>query len=202
MEILGAWLGLWTPPRGETVPPVPWRTLTIGAIALVGAVCAAAALVLPGIAADRRAGHERDARAEAARHAAYLTAVDREQRPRVRRGRPARTVAARRALVGAASAALERDARGRTVKRILGVACEPFPRTIGGTDPVTDLARRAATYDCVAVTAWLPDGGIIGMSFRLVAHFAAGDYAWCRTIPLGDRDRLSHPLPSACRLSS
>ena len=120
----------------------------------------------------------------------------------MRRGRPARTVTARRALVAAASAAIGRDARGRTVKRILGVECEPFPRTIGGTDPVADLARRAATYDCVAVTARLPGGGVIGMSFRLVARFAAGRYAWCRTIPLGDRDRLSHPLPGPCRLSS
>jgi hypothetical protein len=40
------------------------------------------------------------------------------------------------------------------------------------------------------------------MGFRLVARFAAGRYVWCRTIPPGDRDRLSHPLPNACRLSS
>jgi hypothetical protein len=42
----------------------------------------------------------------------------------------------------------------------------------------------------------------MGMSFRLVARFAVGGYAWCRTIPLDDRDRLSHPLPAPCRLSS
>jgi hypothetical protein len=202
MEILGAWLGLWTPPRGEAVPPVPWRVVAISAVAVVVAVGAAAALVLPGVATHRSAEREREARAEAARHAAFLASVDREQRPRVRRGRPARTVAARRALVATASAAIERDARTRTVKRILGVECEPFPRTVGGADPVADVARRAATYDCVAVTARIPGGGIIGMSFRLVARFAAGGYAWCRVIPLGDRDRLSHPLPGPCRLGS
>jgi hypothetical protein len=202
MEILGAWLGLWTPPRGERVPPVPWRAVTTGAVALLAAVGAAAALVLPGVASDRRAAREREARAASASHAAMLAEVDREQRPRVRRGRPARTVAARRALMASASVAIARDARGRTVKRILGVDCEPFPRTLGGASPVADLARRAASYDCVAVTARLPGGGIMGMSFRLVARFSAGRYAWCRTIPLGDRDRLSHPLPAPCRLRS
>jgi hypothetical protein len=200
IETLGAWLGLWTPPRGEEVPPVPWRTIAIAAVALVAVLGAAAALVLPGVAADRRAARERERRAEAASHAAFLASVDREQRPRVRGGRPARTVAARRAVLAAASAGIARDARSRTPKRVLGVECEPFPRTVGGTDPVSDLARPAGAYDCVAVTARLPGGGVIGMNFRLVARFQEGGYAWCRTIPLGDEDRLTHPLPGACRL--
>jgi hypothetical protein len=201
IEILGAWLGLWTPPRGEVVPPVPWRAVAIGAVALAAVLGAAAALVLPDVAADRRAAREREARAEAARHAALLASVDREQRPRVRHARPARTVAARHAMVAAASSGIARDARRRTTKKILGVECEVFPRTVGGTDPVADLARPAGAYDCVAVTAQLPGGGIIGMNFRLVARFRQGRYAWCRTIPLGDEDRLTHPLPDACQLS-
>jgi hypothetical protein len=202
METLGAWLGLWTPPRGEAVPPVPWRAIAIAAVALVAVLGAAAALVLPGVAADRRAAREREQRVEAARHAAFLASVAREQRPRIRRGRPARDVAARRAVLAAASSGIARDARHRTPKPILGVECEPFPRTVGGTDPVSDLARPAGAYDCVAVTARLPGGGVVGMSFRLVARFEHGGYAWCRIVPLGDEDRLSHPLPDACRLSS
>jgi hypothetical protein len=200
IEILGAWLGLWTPPRGEAVPPVPWRAIAIAAVALVAALGTAAALVLPGVGANRHAAREREQRADAARHAAFLASVDREQRPRVGHGRPARSVPARRALLAAASSGIERDARHRTPKRILGVECEPFPRTVGGTDPVTDLSRAAAAFDCVAVTARLPGGGIIGISFRLVARFDRGRYAWCRIIPLGDEDRLTHPLPEACRL--
>src|SRR3954447_5829485 len=39
-EIVGAWLHLWTPPRGVTTPPVRWRRLGVGtggAIVAVGA---------------------------------------------------------------------------------------------------------------------------------------------------------------------
>jgi len=45
------------------------------------------------------------------------------------------------------------------------------------------------------------DTGAIGVPFRLVARFRHGRYAFCEIVPLGDRDRLSHPLPDACRLS-
>jgi hypothetical protein len=202
IEIVGAWLRLWTPPRGEVVPPVPWRAIVIGGAALVVVLGAAAALVLPGVASDRRAADEQDARAKAASHRAFLASVDREQRPRVHDGRPARTVAARRAVLAAASHGIARDARSRTPKKITGVECEPFPRTTGGTDPAADLSRAAGAYDCVAVTSRLPGGGVIGMSFRLVARFSRGGYTWCRIIPLGDQDRLTHQLPGACRLSS
>jgi type II secretory pathway pseudopilin PulG len=206
MEVLGAWLRLWTPPRDAVVPPVPRRAIAVATVVLVAVLGVAAALLLPGVAADRRAARERAERAQAERHAAFLASVDREQRPRIRSGRrdpgpgaPAgRRVAARQALVAAAAAGIERDARGRTPKRIDGVECEPFPRTVNGTPPATDLARTAAAYDCVAVTSRF-ENGIIGMSFRLVADFQRGSIAWCRIVPLGDRDRLTHPLPGACR---
>jgi hypothetical protein len=61
------------------------------------------------------------------------------------------------------------------------------------------------SYDCVAVTARFgrasdPGGrGIIGISFRLVVDFARGRFAWCRIVPLADPDRVTHPLPGACR---
>ena len=59
-----------------------------------------------------------------------------------------------------------------------------------------------ARYQCVAVTSRFGEGdqrGVIGIPFRLVADFAAGRYAFCRVVPLSDRDRLTHPLPRACR---
>jgi hypothetical protein len=206
LEILGAWLRLWTPPRDAVVPPVPWRAIAVAAVLLAAVLGAAAALVLPGVAADRRDARERAERAQAARHAAFLASVDREQRPRVGHGRPdpgapapaERRTAARRALVAEAAAGIRRDARGRTTKPVRGVECEPFPRKLNQRPPVEDLARAAAAYDCVAVTARF-DRGIIGMNFRLVVDFERGAVAWCRIIPLGDRDRLTHPLPRACR---
>jgi hypothetical protein len=34
-ETLGAWLRVWTPPRGAVVPPVPKGKIAIGAAAVV-----------------------------------------------------------------------------------------------------------------------------------------------------------------------
>ena len=211
LETLGAWLNLWTPPRDVPVPAVPWKALGITATVLVAGLVALALLVFPRVAADRDAAREREQRIAAERHAALLASVDREQQPHVGRGprdlpadEPARRVRTRIGLITEARSAIARDAGERSARRILGVQCEPFPRVVDGT-PTRELSRGAAAYDCVAVTSRFDTGasspgGVIGMPFRLVAHFDSGRYAWCRIVPLGDRDRLSHPLPDACRL--
>jgi hypothetical protein len=214
-EVLGAWLGLWTPPRGVVVPPVPWRKIAVGTAVLVVALGTAGAILIPDVVEDREAAAERERRAEAERHAAFLASVDREQRPRRGRGEAdpgrgapeGRRLAARSALLGSAEAAIARDAGTRTTKPIRGMECSPFPRTLDETDPATELSRPAASYQCVAVTSRfgersdVANRGVIGMPFRLVLHFDRGRFAFCRIVPLGDRDRLSHPLPDACRLS-
>jgi hypothetical protein len=215
-ERLGAWLGLWTPPRGVHVPPPPWRAIGIGAAAVVALLGTAAAIAVPRIADDREADRRAEARAEAQRRAEFLAYVDREQAPRRGRAEPdprrdpaaAREVT-RRALVAAAAAAIARDARRRTDEEVEPRAeCEPFPRTLDADDPAAQLSRPAAAYNCVAVTARFGGEdqaggrGIIGIQFRLVVDFRRGSFAWCRIIPLGDRDRLSHPLPDACRLEA
>ena len=216
LEVLGAWLGIWTPPRDAVVPPVPWRAIVVGSVAIVVVVGAAAAVFLPGIVEDRQAADRREQRAAAERYAATLASADREQRARAGRGQAdpgegaaeGRRTAARSALLASAETLIGRDARARTGRRIRGVDCEPFPRTLDKTPPAADLSRAAAAYNCVAVTARFDQGsaeagqGIIGIPFRLVARFAGGSFAWCRIVPLADRDRLSHPLPRACRLTS
>jgi len=209
-ETLGAWLGFWTPPREAVVPPVPWRKLAIGATLLVLVIGVAAAVALPRIADDRSAAREREQRAAAERHAAFLATVDREQRPRrgtgkadPGRGAPAaRRREVRGALVGAAESGLAADAGRRTGREIEGVDCEPFPRGASTFVPADELSRAESAYACVAVTARLKGGdkGVIGIPFRLVVDFGAGQFAWCRVIPLGDRDRLAHPLPDDCRV--
>ena len=211
-ETLGAWLGFWTPPRGAVVPPVPWRRLAIGGAVLVAVVGVAAAVALPRIAEDRSAARERQQRAAAERHAAFLATVDREQRPRrgtgeadPGRGAPAgRRREVRGALVGAAEAGIAADAGRRTGRDVEGVDCEPFPRAAASASvPADDLSRAASAYGCIAVTARLKGGdeGVIGIPFRLVVDYEAGRFAWCRIVPLGDRDRLAHPLPDDCRVS-
>jgi hypothetical protein len=192
-EILGAWLRLWTPPRDAVVPPVPWRKVAAGGVlVLVAAGVGLAALL--NAESDRDAAERRGEQAAAERHAAFLEDVDRRQAPR--RGRAAAdpaSVPARRALLAAAQADISAGADGRNVD------CEPFPRTLDTTPPVADLARTAAAYDCLAVKSRFGTGAI-GTPFRLAVHFDSGRYAWCEIVPLGDRDRLSHPLPDACRI--
>jgi hypothetical protein len=192
-EILGAWLRLWTPPRDAVVPPVPWRKVAVGgALVLVAAVVAV--VVLLNTESDRDAAEERAARDAVARHAAFLDDVDRRQAPSRGRGpADAESVRTRRALLAAAQADISAGADDRDVD------CEPFPKTLNKTPPADDLARAAAGYDCLAVESRF-DTGAIGTPFRLVVHFDTGRYAWCEIVPLGDRDRLSHPLPDACRL--
>jgi len=215
LQRLGAWLGLWTPPRDAVVPPVPWRAVAAGAALLVVAVGAAALLVVPQISDRQRAAEERERRTEAERRAAFLVTLDREQRPRRGRGRPdpgagaadGRRVATRTALVEAAGSGIGADAQRRTGREIRGTECEPFPRRLDQREPAAELSLTAAAYDCIAVTSRFGDAGtpggrgVIGISFRLVVRFDAGRFAWCRIVPLSDRDRLSHPLPDACRVA-
>ena len=83
LEIIGAWLHIWTPPRDAYVPPIPWRKLAIGAG--IGAVVLGAvlAVMVPRInegkesrAAIERAKDERNA----ARNRARINHVQRPQR--------------------------------------------------------------------------------------------------------------------------
>jgi hypothetical protein len=206
-EVLGAWLGLWTPPRGVVVPPPPWRRIAVGAAVLLLLAIATAVVVLPRVGERRAAARQRTARADARHHAAFLESVDRQQRPRHGRGDrdpdgagPAERRRARAALLDTARSGIARDARSRTPKPVRGVDCERFPRALDKTPPARDLTVAWATYDCVAVTSRLVGGqGIIGMPFRLLLDFEHGRFAWCRIVPLGDQDRLEHPLPRACR---
>jgi hypothetical protein len=210
---LGAWLGIWTPPRGAAVPPVPWRRIIGVGAALLIALAATTLVVLPRASENRDSARQRALRAEAERHAAFLQSVDREQRPGRGQGRrdpgpraePGRRTVARTALLDSARSRIRIDAAHRTGKRIRGVACEPFPRILNARQPAEDLVRGAAAYDCVAVTAEFGDRstpggkGVIGIPFRLAVRFGTGTFAWCRIVPLADRDRLAHPLPAACR---
>lgn len=210
LEVLGAWLHVWTPPRGAVVPPVPWRPIAVAAALLAVALLAGAALLVPAILEDRERAGDRAREAAQRRHAQALTDADREQRPRTGRGAAdpgagapdTRRVRARTALLGAAQVAIRVDAATRGEGRIEGMDCEPFPRGSAPRPPVEDLAVERARYQCVAVTSRFGAGdqrGVIGVPFRLVADFAAGRYAFCRVVPLSDRDRLTHPLPRACR---
>ena len=165
-----------------------------GVLLLVAAAVGVVALL--NTESDRDAAAQRGAARRGGARACLRSSSSVERRQAPRRGRaPAdpESVPARRALLDSARAEMSAGAADREID------CEPFPKTLDTTPPVADLARAAAAYDCLAVKSRFATG-TIGTPFRLVVHFDSGRYAWCEIVPLGDRDRLSHPLPDACRL--
>src|SRR5438445_13690810 len=79
-ETVGAWLHIWTPPKGLEVPPVPWRKLAVWG--LIGAVVigAAAAIAVPKIDDAKRKGAAELAREQAAADAKERARLRADQR--------------------------------------------------------------------------------------------------------------------------
>jgi len=55
-EVLGAWLHVWTPPRGVAVPPVPWRWVAAAGAGLVALVAVVVLVVAPKVDEGKRRG--------------------------------------------------------------------------------------------------------------------------------------------------
>ena len=134
LEIIGAWLHIWTPPRDADVPPVPWRKLAIGAG--IGAVVlgVALAVMVPRIneGKESRAAQERakDARA-AAKNRARINHVQRPQHGDAAALLPAAGASSGRAR-GSRASGPARPHRGRhhgRRPRALGDAARSAPST-------------------------------------------------------------------------
>ena len=137
-----------------------WRRLPRAAkvgVALLPVLIAGLVIALgPGI--DRSKDERAQAEAERLERlqAERVARLRAEQRPRLRRGSPAGTdLAARGALLAAAAAAIETDARRRAAAGELDgpisrVACEPYPRTLSGRG----ADQRPAAQARAATPAW------------------------------------------------
>jgi hypothetical protein len=205
LEIVGAWLRIWTPPRDVDVPPVPLRKLAIGT--LVGlVVCAgAAAAIVPAV----NRGKERRARSEQAQAAADRAALRRQivhdQQPR--RGRAPQLRPSRTALLARVERAISRDAAARVRT---GELRGPIGRT--SCSPAADARAlpQRGVFDCLtAVDEIRPSavnaGGVIGYPFRAILNFKAFSYAWCKVEQFPGEKLIPDPrlivqLPAACRL--
>ena len=187
LEILGAWLGVWTPPRGAAVPPVPWR-LIAAARPLLASRCspsrrcscpgssttatgpATAPARPPSGATRRRSGHRRPRAAPAHRPRRRRPGRRRPGRaPHARphgaaRRRPAtRSGATPRAAATAASAGstASRSRAARHRARRSATSRGPRPSTSASR------SRRASTRARASA-------GVIGIPFRLVARLRRG----------------------------
>jgi hypothetical protein len=182
-EIVGAWLHVWTPPKGVEVPPVPWRKLALwGAVAAI-VIGIAAAIAVPRIDEGKKVGA-----AERARQAA---AADAAERARLRADQRVHelTVPAGANMVASLEAAITADAKARAHAKtisgpVLSTAC-----TYTSADVTQFPGSRV--YKCFVKTATgLPgEGGeVLGTGYPFIATVYAKQrrLAWCKQNPHAD----------------
>ena len=205
-SVLGAWLRIWTSPRGVDVPPVPVRSLAVAALVIALVIAGGALVAYQRIAADKRAAEAEQRRASAVRSAAERRRVALEQRPM--RGRapsapasssPAQGRRARRSLLDRLERAIAADARARLRagtlpgRAVLDTSCEPFPATAERARAERAMSAPRAAYACVAVTTRIP--GVVGLGhpFRAVVDYERSSYVWCKVNPVAGERAVPDP---------
>lgn len=215
LEILGAWLRIWTPPRDVEIPPVPRRG---AALVVAGVVIAIALVVLvigPAVNSSKQEDADRRAKAEATTKKRRDATARRDQRARtggVPELAPADTTAARHTLVADVEKAITTDANARFAAGTVGsrtksTTCDPF---LGGTPAEDDLSKLVGVYDCTALIREIKgEGGTgrLGYPFRAVLDFRAASWAFCKVNPIPSEQSLPDPrtivpLPEACQSPS
>ena len=104
--------------------------------------------------------------------------------------------------------ARHRVATGAFRNQVRALECRKTPP---GSDPrapgaEADLRARVGAYDCIAVTAFIPNGGdrgALGYPFRLVVDYARFAYVWCKSTPVPGEQVIPDPksvvlLPRVC----
>jgi hypothetical protein len=215
LEILGAWLRVWTPPRGVDIPPVPRRAAAAVAAGLVVAAVLVALVIAPEIDDSKREDAERRERAAAVAKERREAAVRRDQRARTGGDpelAPAHTRERRRALVSGVEREITADANqrladGTVTSRTRSTRCEPLD---GGEPPEEDLTTVVGVYECTALIREIVgqgQAGRLGYPFRAVVDFQAATWAFCKINPIPSEQSLPDPrtivpLPPECRTRS
>ena len=220
LETVGAWLGLWTPPKGAIVPPFPRKRAAVGVLALTAAVAAIVVFAVPRIDESKRRSTEGERRALAERRASERRRLIADQaavRGRVPRPalglKPNEVLRARRGLLRAVERAVTTEARRRVATgtlsgRVVRTECSASPGSGAPRGAERDLRLRRIAYDCLAVTRDIPATstnapGRLGHPFRAVVDFRRFTFAFCKTNPpAGERavpqPRATPRLPAAC----
>jgi type II secretory pathway pseudopilin PulG len=212
-ETLGAWLHIWTPPRGVEVPEVPRRKLAIIGLVSLVAIAIALAVAVPAINRSKDRASARERTREAAFFAANRKRLVAEQAAHSSSGAPATDRAGRVALIGDLEAAIQSDARarvgaGKLTGDIKSASCSASATSAIGGLPEATPSKATGIYTCIAKTADIPrpgykTPGALGYPFQGVIHFKTGRFTWCKTNPPpGERvvpdPRLAVTLPKAC----
>jgi type II secretory pathway pseudopilin PulG len=182
-ELVGAWLHLWTPPKGIEVPPVPWRKLAVWGLVVVVVLGAAAAIAVPRIDEGKMKG--------AAERAREQLAADNAERARLRADQKVHRVAvpAGADAVATLERAITRDAKARVAAKtisgpVLSTSCDAA---------TTDVAQfpDSRVYKCFVETASaIPGEGkdVLGTGYSFVAtiYTKKHEAAWCKENPHAD----------------
>jgi hypothetical protein len=182
-EIVGAWLHVWTPPKGVEVPPVPWRKLALWGALVALVIGAAAAIAVPRIDEGKKEGA-----ADRARVAAAAAAAE-EARLRADQAVHRLTVPPGTALVARLESAIMSDAQARARAKtisgpVLSTRCDPAGAA------VTQFAG-SRVYKCFVKTATGLRGqgaDVIGTGYPFVATIYTKQrlVAWCKQNPRAD----------------
>jgi hypothetical protein len=182
-EIVGAWLHIWTPPKGVEIPAVPWRKLGLGLLAGSVLIGVAAAIAVPRVDEGKRAG--------AAERAREAVAADNAERARLRADQRVHsvTVPAGIDLATSLEAAITADAnarvRAKTIKGpVLSTKCEP-------TGAAVAQFPESRVYKCFVTTATGLRGegrDVLGTGYPFVATIYTKQrrLAWCKQNPHAD----------------
>lgn len=201
LETLGAWLGLWTPPRDVVVAPVPWRKVALAAAGVALLAAFTAAVIAPAIDDAKDESRAEQQRAEARLAAERRARIERMQQPRFGR---ASASAPRSEVLDTVSVAITDDARARFSKSTSQTQCE----VVAGVDP----GLRKVAYKCLAETSAIEGAGVqagargaLGYPYRAIVDFQTGRFAFCRTNPVPSEKAITDPrkrigLPRACLL--
>jgi hypothetical protein len=215
LEIVGAWLKLWVPPRDAYVPPIPWKKIAIGTGIGVVLLGIALAIMIPRIDRNKTEfarGIAATKEANAARHRAY---VKRAQAPHAGQAASLRPPAgASPAELDAARASLLDRVEGDIFTYVKGHAGENNLRPL--LEPPkcrhtrgTPTSGSVGVYDCFGPTTRIPQtertaGGMLGYPFRAVLDYDRFSYNWCKIEQVPGEKLILDPrnvtlLPAACR---
>jgi hypothetical protein len=216
LEIVGAWLHVWVPPRDVEIPPVPWRKLALGTGIGVVVLGAALAILIPRIDSGKESRAAQDATSRARAQVQNQARVRREQAAH-HGGAPAlkppagasgaQRTSARTQLVADLQDDVMADARDRAahgqMRRVEGpTTCRPNPSYTGG--------RAFGVMDCYVIARHIQKtsrtaAGAIGYPFRAVVDYRHFTYAWCKVEGIPGEMMIPDPhklveLPAACQV--
>ncbi|MDX6644019.1 MAG: hypothetical protein QOD76_1981 [Solirubrobacteraceae bacterium] len=209
-EKVGAWLGVWTPPKDIPVPPVPKRRILVGLLIAAAILTPVAILAGNAIDTSKDAGALRERRRQAALDAAERRRLTVDQRPRTTRAPPTpglAPAAARAALVADLQRAIGADARLRARR---GSLDGPIGRTICEKSDIGSEAKLAAVlarYRCTVVTGATNRSVrgfpfVTGYVFVATIHFDRRTLTWCKANPRpgeqGSRAAIAVKLSPSC----